>query len=87
MGIKKTGKKLVKLGKKAARRIGKGGGEMVETILETAIATLRTELEKRGAARKEAAPAKKEPAKTAAKGKRARPSRHSLSGVPSQGEA
>jgi len=50
MGLKKTCRKLMKLGKKAAR---KGSGERVEALLQNAIVALRAELEKRGAAKKE----------------------------------
>jgi hypothetical protein len=49
MGIKKIGKKLMKIGKKAGKSLGKGGSEFVESVLQTAIGTLETELEKRGA--------------------------------------
>ncbi len=49
MGIKKIGKKLMKIGKRAGKRLGKGGSEFVETVLQTAIGTLETELKKRGA--------------------------------------
>ncbi len=49
MGIKKTGKKLMKIGKKAAKSLGKSGSEFVEAVLQTAIGTLETELKKKGA--------------------------------------
>ena len=49
MGIKKTGKKLMKIGKKVGKSLGKGGREFVETVLRTAIGTLETELKKKGA--------------------------------------
>jgi hypothetical protein len=48
MGIKKTGKKLMKIGKKAAKSLGKGGSEFVEAVLHTAIGTLETELKEKG---------------------------------------
>jgi hypothetical protein len=47
MGIKKTGKKLMKIGKKVGKSLGKGGTEFVEAILQTAIGTLETELKKK----------------------------------------
>jgi len=80
MGLKKTCRKLMKLGKKAAR---KGSGERVEALLQNAIVALRAELEKRGAAKKEGPKPKKEPARAPAKAKKARPPEASLRTVPS----
>jgi hypothetical protein len=49
MGIKKTVKKLLKVGRKTGKSLGKGGSEFVEAVLRTAIETLEAELEKKGA--------------------------------------
>ncbi|OFX20220.1 MAG: hypothetical protein A2V77_16575 [Anaeromyxobacter sp. RBG_16_69_14] len=66
MGIKKIGKKLMKIGKKSARSLGKGGSEFVEAVLQTAIGVLETELKKKGApsARKTRVRAAAAPAKS-----------------------
>jgi hypothetical protein len=62
MGIKKTVKKLVKIGRKTGKSLGKGGSEFVEAVLRTAIETLETELEKKGATgKKPGVQAAKEP--------------------------
>ena len=54
MGIKKTGKKLMRLGKKASRRLGKDGRALVQNVLQAAIGTLQAEIKKRAKPSKKA---------------------------------
>jgi hypothetical protein len=49
MGIKKTAKRLAKLGRTATRSLGKGGKKWVEAVFETAIGVIEDELRKKGA--------------------------------------
>ncbi|HEX7487515.1 MAG TPA: hypothetical protein VF341_01310 [Anaeromyxobacteraceae bacterium] len=49
MGIKKTSKRLAKLGRTATRSLGKGGKKWVEAVFETAIGVIEDELRKKGA--------------------------------------
>jgi len=44
MGIKKSGKRLLKLGRKAARELGKGGKAWVEKVFQTACGVIEEEL-------------------------------------------
>ncbi len=44
MGIKKSGKRLLRLGKEAARALGAGGKEWVEAVFQTAIKVIDEEL-------------------------------------------
>jgi hypothetical protein len=56
MTIKKAGRRLVKLGKKASKALGKGGRKWVEAVFETASGILEAEMEDRkSAARKKPA--------------------------------
>ena len=59
MGIKKDGKKLLKLGQKAAKRLGTEGKEQVAEFFAKAIEVLERELEKQ-----RGEPSKKRAAKT-----------------------
>jgi hypothetical protein len=57
MGIKKAGKKLLKLGQKSMKTLGKGGKQQVEAIFAMAIEVLERELQK-AAGKKKTKPAK-----------------------------
>jgi hypothetical protein len=59
MGMKKSGKRLLKLGQRAARELGKGGKEWVEKVFQTACGVIEEELGRKDkeTARKRAAPA------------------------------
>jgi len=63
MGIKKDGKKLLKLGQKAAKRLGKEGKERVAEFFAKAIEVLERELEQE----RDGRPAKQRTTKAAAR--------------------
>ena len=48
MGMKRSGKRLLNVGRKAARKLGKGGKAWVDKVFQTARQVIEDELEKSG---------------------------------------
>jgi hypothetical protein len=91
MGIGKQGKKLVKLGRRAGKTLGRRGKELAGAVLERAIGILETELKgaekaqgSTAAPDRKSAPAEAKPRRTTASGDSAgaRPASHRRKSTP-----